>query len=317
VIEIVAAPPYLTVQDLGRPGYRSQGVPAGGAMDPWALAIANVLVGNAGGSAALEWSLGSGRIRWHQPATFALAGAGVEATLDGAPVAMHRSYRADAGSVLTLDRFVSGRFAYLAFAGGIDTPLVLGSRATYLSARFGGLDGRLVRAGDRLPVGHAPGSAGATGYEMPRELEPRYDATECRVVLGPHAALFGTAARAALADTAFVIDAASDRMGYRLIGPAFEHEGDAALASAPVCPGSVQVPARGRPIVLMADAPTVGGYPVIAVVCAADLPLIAQRRPGDSIRFRVISVSDAQRALRRRAVAVHTVAQLAYAAARG
>lgn len=311
MIEIVAAPPYLTVQDLGRPGYRGQGVPAGGAMDPWALSVANVLAGNAIDVAALEWSLGGGRIRWDRSRMFAVAGAAVDATLDGVPIAMHRSYRAREGSVLSVNRFVSGRFAYLAVAGGIDTPPVLSSRATYLSARFGGLDGRLLRTGDRLELGRAPMSAVSVGYTVPRDLEPRYDAAECGVVAGPHAALFSVGTWAVFTGTAFGVDAASDRMGYRLVGPVLEHRGDAALASAPVCPGSVQVPAGGRPIVLMADAPTVGGYPVIAVVCSADLPLVAQRCPGETVRFRVVSVEDAQRALRRRAVAVHTIAHLA------
>jgi antagonist of KipI len=310
MIEITAAPPFLTVQDQGRPTYRAQGVPSGGAIDTWALTVANAIVGNAADAAALEWSLGSGRIRWHDAGAFALAGASVDATLDGAPIAMHRCYRAREGSVLAVQRFAAGRFAYLACAGGIDTVPVLSSRATYLSARFGGLEGRLLRAGDRLDVGVAAAPYRAAGFTVPRELEPRYDAEECRVVAGPHAALFSADAWSALTATTYAIDGASDRMGYRLVGPALQHQGDAALPSAPVCPGAVQVPAGGRPIVLMADAPTVGGYPVIAVVCTADLPVVAQRTPGEAIRFRVVSVEDAQRALRRRAVAVHTISQL-------
>ena len=315
MIEITAAPPFLTVQDLGRPGYHAQGVPSGGAMDPWAFSVANALVGNVGTAAGLEWSLGSGRIQWHDAGAFALAGATVDATLDGAPVAMHRWYRAREGSVLALHRFAAGRFAYLACAGGIDTLPVLGSRATYLSARFGGLEGRLLRSGDRLEVGRSPVPLRGVGFTIPRELEPRYETAECRVVVGPHAALFGAESWSALTTTTYTIDSASDRMGYRLVGPPLQHQGHAALPSAPVCPGAVQVPAGGRPIVLMADAPTVGGYPVIAVVCSADLPLVAQRCPGEALRLRIVSVDDAQRALRRRAGAVHTIGQLVQGAA--
>jgi antagonist of KipI len=288
-------------------------------MDAWAHAVANVLVGNPASAAALEWGLSGGRIRWLGPGVFALGGARVEAVLDGEPVAMHRSYRAETGSELAITRFLSGRFVYLAVAGGIDVPPVLGGRSTYLPARFGGLEGRLLRAGDRLPVGHAglPGSPGSPGvpqarlgFSAPIELEPRYEPAECGIVQGPHAELFSADAWRVLMETPFGVDAASDRMGYRLVGPAITHGGDAALPSAPVCAGAVQVPAGGRPIVLMADGPTVGGYPVIGVVCSADLPLVAQRVPGEFLRFRATTVEEAQRALRRRAVAIHTLAHL-------
>jgi antagonist of KipI len=198
---------------------------------------------------------------------------------------------------------------YIAFAGGIDVPVVLGSRSTYLAARFGGLEGRMVRAGDRLAVGDPAGEEVA-GFAVPAELVPRYDAAEIGIVAGPHVRLFNEDVWRVLTGTAFGIDAASDRMGYRLVGPAIAHRGDAARPSAPVCAGAVQIPAGGRPIVLMADGPTVGGYPVIAVVCSADLPVVAQRGPGDTLRFRAMTVEASQRALRRRAVAIHTVAHL-------
>jgi antagonist of KipI len=310
MIDIIDSPPYATVQDRGRPRYRSQGVPSGGAMDPWALCVANVLVGNDPGAAAVEWALGGGRVRWERPAMFALAGARVEATLDGAPVQMHRSYRAAAGSELTVRRLESGRFVYIGLDGGVGVPVVLGSRATYMPARMGGVEGRLLRAGDRIDLGQSRQPYPIVGFATPPDLEPRYDTVECRVVAGPHASLFGPDDWARFTDTAYRVDPASDRTGFRLAGPVLQHRGDATLPSAPVCPGAIQVPSGGAPIVLMADAPTVGGYPVIAVVCSADLPLVAQRRPGEELRFRVISIEDAQRALRRRAMAVHTLAAL-------
>jgi antagonist of KipI len=313
VIEIVGAPAYLTVQDAGRPGHRADGVPGGGAMDRWAHAVGNALVGNDTGAATLEWSLSGGHLRWDRSGAFALAGAGVEATLDGEPVAMHRSYRAHAGSELVVGRFVSGRFLYVAVAGGVDVAPVLGSRSTYLPGRFGGVEGRLLRTGDRLAVAETGEGVVPVGFAAPGELEPRYDQGQCGVVPGPHAELFSADAWRVLVETTFGIDPASDRMGYRLVGPAIEHRGDAALPSAPVCPGAVQIPAGGRPIVLMADGPTVGGYPVIAVVCSADLPCIAQRAPGETVRFRAMTVEESQRAFRRRAVAIHTLAQLAKA----
>src|SRR5215469_1057605 len=160
MIEVLTAPPFLMVQDLGRERFRAQGVPVGGAMDPWALSTANVLVGNPPDAAALEWGLGAGSIRWHRAGSCALAGAFVEATLDGVAVSLHTTYRVQSGSTLTVHRFPAGRLMYLATDGGLDVPIVLGSRATYLPGRFGGFEGRLLRASDRValasPAGIAP-----------------------------------------------------------------------------------------------------------------------------------------------------------------
>jgi len=310
MIEVVAAPPFLMVQDLGRERFRAQGVPVGGAMDPWALSTANVLVGNEPDAAALEWGLGTGTVRWHRAGSCALAGAPVEAMLDGAPVAMHTSYRVQPDSTLTVNRFLSGRFVYLATDGGLDVPLVLGSRATYLPGRFGGFAGRLLRSNDRVALAAPIGRAPVAGFVVPAPLEPRYDSAECRVVPGPHASLFGSHGWDQLTHASFHIDAGSDRTGYRLAGHVLEHGVDTSLASAPLCAGAIQVPAGGRPIVLMADAPTVGGYPVIAVVGSVDLPIIAQRQLGGEVRFRSSNVPELQRALRTRAVSIHTLMHL-------
>jgi biotin-dependent carboxylase-like uncharacterized protein len=314
MIEIVAAPPYLTVQDLGRPGFRAQGVPASGAMDPWALSTANVLVGNPADAAALEWGLGRGTVRWHRAGSCALAGAGVEATLDGAVIQVHRTYRVREGSTLTVERCIGGRFTYLAVDGGIDVPVVLGSRATYLPGRFGGLEGRLLRSGDHVSVASPSAPAPGPAFVVPPPLEPTYEAAVCRVVPGPHASLFGPACWEQLIAATFRLDASSDRTGYRLSGDPLPHTVDTSLPSAPVCPGAIQVPAGGLPIVLMADAPTVGGYPVIAVMGSVDLPLLAQREQGQEVRLRHSTVPELQRALRARAVAIHTLIHLARAA---
>lgn len=311
MIEVVAAPPFLIVQDLGRERFRGQGVPVSGAMDRWALSTANVLVGNPPDAAALEWGLGAGTVRWHRSGSCALAGAPVDAVLDGTPVAMHTTYRVHPGSTLTVQGFPTGRFAYLATDGGLDVPIVLGSRATYLPGRFGGFAGRLLRSNDRIPLAAPVEAAPAAGFVVPPLLEPRYDSAECRVVPGPHASLFGSPGWEQLTSARFRIDAGSDRTGYRLGGYELQHHVDTALASAPLCAGAIQVPAGGRPIVLMADAPTVGGYPVIAVVGSVDLSLIAQRQLGEDVRFLPSTVPELQRALRTRAVAIHTLMHLA------
>jgi biotin-dependent carboxylase-like uncharacterized protein len=312
MIEITSAPPYLTVQDLGRPGYRAQGVPAGGAMDPTALSIANVLAGNAPSTGALEWALGGGAVHLDRPCAFAVAGADVEATLDGQPLAMHTTYRATVGSVLTIHRIVAGRFAYVGLEGGIDVPVVLGGRATYLPGRFGGLEGRLLRSGDRLPLGSSGATAPRTGFAVPAELLPHYESASCRILpAGSHDLGGRGAAWLRLVTESYRVERSSDRIGYRLSGASLGDCGS--LPSEPVLPGVVQVPHGGQPIVLMADGPTVGGYPVIGVISSVDLPLLAQREPGAEVRFAPITLAEAQRSVRRLASKIHTLRHLATA----
>lgn len=309
-LTVLAAPPLLLPQDLGRPGWRAAGVPAGGAMDRWALQLANVLAGNASDAVALEWAAGGGVVRFSAPTAFALAGAEVEATLAGRPVAGHRTLHARAGDALAVGRFHAGRFLYLAVAGGIAVPPVLGSGATYLPAALGGLEGRTLRAGDVLPLGAPPGER--PDRRCPAELRdplPPAPGT-VRVVRGPQAHLLDAEGWAALLGATFTVSRAADRMGYRLAGPAVPIAADAALPSEPGAAGAIQLPPGGQPIVLMADAPTVGGYPKPAVVCSADLGRLAQRTPGETVRFAEIGVAEAQRLYRRRAVAVWTVGRM-------
>ncbi|HEU4629616.1 MAG TPA: biotin-dependent carboxyltransferase family protein [Gemmatimonadaceae bacterium] len=304
--------PFVTVQDLGRPGHRHLGVPAGGAMDRWALQAANILVGNEPGAAALEWAVGGGMVRLAREGTIALTGAGADAELDGAPVRPWEPLHVRAGGTLAI-RGLRGAFLYVALAGGIDVPSLMGSRATYLPGGFGGHDGRRLRAGDVLPLGPAASPAPA-GFACPPELcraiaGPGDDAP-LRVVRGPQAGLLDATAWQTLLEAPFHVAPAADRTGYRLLGPPLSLTAEAALPSEPGCPGAVQLPPGGQPIVLMADAPTVGGYPKPLVVCAADLGCLAQRRPGDAVRFIEIDVAAAQRAYRRRRVALWTLSQL-------
>jgi antagonist of KipI len=310
MIEVLRAPPYLAVQDAGWRGLRASGMPVSGAMDGWALGVANLLAGNAADAAGLEWALGGGAIRFAGDAVLAIAGAKVEGTLGGAPLAACTVLRARAGDELRIDRIVRGRFAYLAVAGGIDVAPVLGSRSTYLAGGFGGFEGRLIRAGDVLRIG-ALGSVGPpAGWTLPEGLHPTYPAdARLRAVAGPQIGLFPQSSREAFETGTFRVARASDRAGYRLEGPAVTAEVKAALPSEPACPGAVQVPDSGQPIVLMPDGPTVGGYPKIAVVASVDVPLLAQRAPGEELRFRIVSVDEAQAAYRRRTIDLHTIAE--------
>lgn len=318
-LHVVHAPPFLTVQDLGRAGHRHLGIPAGGAMDAWALQAANVLAGNAPGAPALEHALGAGTLRFARDAAFALAGAECEARLRGEPVASHRTLHARAGDDLALGAPRDGRFTYLAIGGGIAVPAVLGSAATYLPAAFGGLHGRRLQTGDVLPLGDAPHDVRARicppALRADLALAAGDDAP-IRVVRGPQADALDDDALRALLEAQWTVSATADRTGYRLDGVGIgtrraDARGDAAARpSEPGCPGAVQLPSDGRPIVLMADAPTVGGYPKPAIVCGADLGRLAQRAPGATVRLAEIAIAEAQRAYRRRRVAVWTLERL-------
>lgn len=312
MIAITKAPPYLAVQDAGRTRFRGAGVPRGGAMDLFAMRAANLMVGNDPDAAVLEWALGGGTLTFSTAVTFALVGASVRATLGGQPVAPCTATRAAVGQQLAVDQFLAGRFLYVALSGGIDVPDLLGSRSTYLPGRFGGFDGRLIRNGDELPLG-TERAGPREGFHCAAELMPRYESETVHITRGPQGALFPDDSFRILSESSHRISHSSDRTGYRIDGPPVGAS-PGSLPSEAACPGAIQVPVDGHPIILMADGPTVGGYPKIAVVSEADLPIVAQRRPGEIVRFEIISTEQSQKALRRRAADLNTIAQLAAAA---
>lgn len=310
MIRITRAPPYLTVQDAGRKQSRWSGVPQGGAMDFTAMSAANAIAGNSLEAAALEWALGGGSIRFDRDCAFAIAGATAIATLSGQAVAPCTTTYARTGDELKVEQIISGRFLYLALCGGIDIPMLLGSRSTYLPGHFGGHEGRLLKSGDSVALGAPPEALPAAGFHCAAELMPRYDTGTVHVTRGTQEDLFDERAWRVLTESEYRISNASDRTGYKLEGPGLGNS-IGTLPSEAGCPGAIQVPGDGFPIVLMADAPTVGGYPKIAVVSAADLPILAQRRPGETIRFELITIEQSQRALKRRAADLETIAKLA------
>lgn len=290
--------PQASVQDGGRPGFQRQGLSPSGPMDALAMAAANALAGNPAGTAVLELALAGARLRAvGGPVRLALAGAPFGMSVEGEPMADHRSFTLAEGAELVLTPPRAGVFACLAVAGGPDLPDILGSRAFHRRAGLGGLENRSLRAGDRIPVASA-------GSRRERALAPLpLDADEpVRVVLGPQQERFTQGGIATLLGAAFTVSGQADRMGIALEGPAVEHgpEGFNIVSDATVF-GSVQVPGSGRPIVLMADRQTTGGYPKIATVISADLRRLAQRRPGDAVRFRAVSVAEAVRLARARA----------------
>lgn len=292
MIEVLKAPPFATVQDLGWRAGRAWGLPTGGAMDPLLLRAANLAVGNAPGAAALEWALGPGALRFEREALIC-ALLDVELRVDGGVAAAIAPVPAG-GTVEIMPRGAD-RFVYVAIRGGVAVPEVLGSRSTYLPGGFGGHEGRRLRSGDRLPLGDPPGGGRAAVVPPPAEADPASDVT-LRITRGPQWELFDSAAREAFLASRFTVARASDRMGYRLDGPAIAPREPATLPSEAACPGAVQIPDGGEPIVLMPDGPTVGGYPKIAVVIEADLRLLAQCPPGRGVRFREVSLEAARAA---------------------
>ena len=309
MITVAKAPPYLAVQDAGRTGFRAAGVPRAGAMDMFALCAGNLMVGNQPDAAALEWALGGGTLTFSTSVYFALVGATVRATIGGRSIPPCTTTAAEAGEQLVVEQLLTGRFMYVAISGGIEVPNLLGSASTYLPGHFGGFEGRLIRSGDNLTVGNAQSSP-PVGFHCAAELMPRYDSDTVHVTRGPQAEMFADESFRILSDGAHRVSAASDRTGYKVDGPPIGSS-PGALPSEAACPGAIQVPGDGHPIILMADAPTVGGYPKIAVVSEADLPIVAQHRPGETLRFEVITVEQSQKALRRRAADLNTIAQLA------
>ena len=299
-LEILEPGLNTTVQDLGRYGYQRYGVPVSGAMDTFALRAANVLVGNAEGAAGLEMTAIPGRIRFLKDTWIALTGADMSWNLDEHLIARWRAIPAGSGSVLSSDGLRDGIRGYLAVAGGIDVPVVMGSRSTYVKAHLGGLDGRTLQASDVLST--LPLEAGAQYAErsLPDEFEiiTYGNRHQLRVILGPQQEAFPEYAIDTLLRSTYQVSAQSDRMGYRLEGPAIAHKDGPDIVSDGMPLGALQVPGDGMPIILLVDRGTTGGYAKIATVISTDMDRIAQAAPGDTIAFEAVTLEEAHDALR-------------------
>jgi antagonist of KipI len=289
-----------TVQDLGRVGLQRFGVAVSGAMDPLALRAGNRLVGNPDAAACLEMTIQGPDLEFLADALVAVTGADLSPVLDSRPVALWTTVAVTRGSRLTFGPRRSGARAYLAIAGGLDTPFVLGSRSTHTGSRTGGLHGRALERDDILECAiRAPGRRSPVGRNVPEAIRPLYSASPTlRAVPGPQADRFPDETFQTLLTTRYRLLPQSDRMGYRLAGAALVHTGSPDIVSDATPPGAVQVPANQQPILLMADRQTTGGYAKIVVVVTADLPLAAQLIPGDSVGFTLLDVAEAQTLLR-------------------
>jgi antagonist of KipI len=311
-----------TVQDLGRPQWQHVGVPVGGAMDRHAHRIANLLVGNPADAAALECALGGVALQFETPALVALCGRDISASVDGRPMMPWRASLVHRGALLVLH---TGCRTTIAIAGGIDVPVILDARGTSLRAAFGGWQGRALRREDRLPIGRPSPIAERIAADVEREgrtatrwsargsLVPKYGAdVVARYIPGPELDALTPESRAAWQSDSFRMSPESDRMGYRLAGPLLSLTSPREMVSAGVTAGTVQLPPGGAPIVLMADRQTTGGYPRLGDVIAVDLPLLAQLRGGDRVRFAPTSLAEAHAAYRQRE---HELARASHAIA--
>ncbi|MBJ7597819.1 biotin-dependent carboxyltransferase family protein [Candidatus Nephthysia bennettiae] len=294
LLRVEAPGPFSLVQDLGRPGRRAFGVTPSGAMDRFALAAGNLLVGNAENAAGLECALAGPSLVALSSCVLAVTGGDFQPTLNGEPVPGWTSLFLAQGDRLAFAGRRGGARVYIAVAGGIAGERWLGSVATQLLVGRGGLHGRALKAGDELfPAGPVPRPVVA-GQVLAEASRPRYaEEPELSAVAGPHARRLDAPSRRSFYRERWAVSRDSDRMGYRLEGAELQIDGPD-LVSFGLAMGCVQVPPSGQPIVLMADHQTAGGYPVVAGVVRADLPLLAQLLPGDHLRFREVKVEAAQ-----------------------
>ncbi len=291
-IEVLSPGPLTTIQDLGRFGYAHLGISPAGAADGLSLRIANRLVGNDEGAAAIEMTLVGATLRFQRSCTIALSGASVA----GSSVPMLQPVHLDDGFVLTCGPLSNGARTYLATAGGIDVPIVLGSASTHLAAGFGGFLGRALKKGDVLEFGSEVRESSGAEVSKLRELTSLRKTI--RVTNGLQHHLFEESNLARFCGSEYLVTEQANRLGLRLAGPAVSTRGPGELLTEGVSLGAIQIPPSGQPIILFVDQQTTGGYPKLANVIAADLHCIGQLRPRDTVRFEFVSIEDAVQALR-------------------
>ena len=297
VIQVQEPGLFTTVQDLGREGFGPLGVSASGAADAMSLRLGNRLVGNAEGEAGLEMTLLGGTFVFPDGAIVALTGSDFGSTVDGAPVGLWTSMEVKPGQTLRLGPTRSGARCYLCVRGGIEVKLFLGSASTHILSGIGGHQGRSLRKGDMLKIGHASGavpkrrlSANALKHVLPRKV--------LRVTPGPQSDWFPEAAQRMFYESRYRIAEESNRMGIRLEGGAVPEGGGGKMISEGVSLGAIQVPEGGQPIILFVEQQTTGGYPKIANVISADFHCLGQLRPRDEIRFERVDWETARALLR-------------------
>jgi antagonist of KipI len=310
-LQVIDLGGFATIQDSGRKGWRQFGVPASGPMDDFAFRAANILAGNPDECAAVEIGLGDMTLQVRQDCVIAVTGIGYQLSIYIWEFPLWGSYYVRAGWKIRLNRIDHGMWAYLAVQGGIQTEPILGSRSTYLRGALGGLDGRSLQVGDVFRPSVSSPSYELAARTLPEEARPKYDDRPIiDVIMGPQMDYFTNESIETFLSSEYSISLTSDRMGYRLEGPPLTHRRQTELISEGMTFGAIQIPADGRPIVMMADCPTTGGYPKIGTVASADLPLLAQCVPNQSrIRFRRTTVEEEQERYRELIKKLHMITQ--------
>lgn len=294
IIKIIKPGLFTTVQDKGRMGFQRYGIPVAGAMDDFSFRVANILVGNDENAAALETTFMGPHIQIEFNGFIAITGANMEPKINGNNIKMWRSLEVHKGDSLTFSGASQGLRSYIAFGGGLEVTEVLNSKSTYVRGSLGGYNGRKLMEGDEISVALSNSKAEAGKYISPVYI-PRYAKKNMvRVVLGPQDDHFSSEVIETFLNSPYKITAEADRMGYRLEGPTLTHVKGPDIISDGIVFGSVQVPGHGSPIVMMADRQTTGGYTKIATVIWADLPLLAQMGPGDTIHFQEVTIEEGQ-----------------------
>nr|WP_263324714.1 biotin-dependent carboxyltransferase family protein [Neobacillus sp. Marseille-Q6967] len=285
IVKVLKPGLQTTVQDLGRYGFQRYGISPSGAMDTYSLQMANLLTGNPLEEAGLEVTLIGPRFELLSDCSLAICGGNLSPEINGKSVPMWKSVKVREGDVLTFGKCVNGARAYIGFSGGIEVPIVLGSKSTFLNGGFGGYKGRALEAGDVLygnPVT-------VRNRFLHPDLVPHFENDlTVKVVLGPHVEKFTPETIEVFLTDEYTITPQSNRMGYQLNGPKLEHRARADIISDPIPFGGIQVPASGQPIILMAERQTTGGYTRIATVISDDLPKLAQAKPGDRLKFQAV-----------------------------
>jgi biotin-dependent carboxylase-like uncharacterized protein len=284
---------FTTVQDLGRYEYQRYGVPISGAMDTEAFTIANYLVGNDPNDAGLETTLLGPDLMFLQDSWVAITGATLTPTLNREEIPCWETVKVRKGDLLSFGHFHTGCRVYLAIRGGLDVPTVMGSRSTYTRNQFGGYKGRVLRKGDI--VKGTPSREMETGYSLPKKLRPTYrDEIKVEIVLGPQIEYFSEEGVRTFLSNNYTVTTEFDRMGYRLDGPCVKQEDFSAMVSDALPIGAIQIPPNGKPIIVMRDAQTTGGYPKIGVITTPDIQKVGQAKPNNTIRFSQISLNKAE-----------------------
>lgn len=290
MIKVINAGILTTVQDLGRRYFRAFGVPKAGAMDDFSCRVANLLVGNDENAPLLELTVVGGSYFFEEDTFIALAGADMSASCAGKPLANWHAHLIKAGQQLDFSFATKYCRAYLAVAGGIKVEKIMGSSSTHIRAKFGGFEGRALKAGDVVQIGEVKDKSKLREIPLPEELQFSFDTTPViRVLPGPQSDAFAPDTFAVLQQDEYTIGLDSDRMGYRLSGHILSHNSTGAdIVSDALIEGAVQVPGDGQPIIMLSDCQTTGGYTKLCFVISPDLPVLGQCRPGDKLRFKLI-----------------------------